>query len=193
MLHYIALTAYNVGFGGKKHFVTYDVLRIVPKAVSLLTMIIGVFQLLDQYKTVSTDNQQLISVILLSIGLIAFVVDLSSDPKEEYNVAGKKLLVLFNELRRIYLEVDSLSDSSDFSTYIARIDAITQEVSHISISKQVVMGNWLTHIGFFYVMQSKWVSKELGHTWRDKLPILHFETLIYVSVAFAIVYSILYL
>lgn len=179
LLQSIAQSAYDIGFGGKKHFITYDILRITPRAISVLTMILGVYQLLTWYKeNVTAGKQDFIAATLIAIGLIALVIDLLSDSKEEYNLVGKRLLNFFNELRRMHLTVSAMDETSDFSTFIARHEAIVNEASTISISKQTIFTHWLTHFGFFYVMQSKWVVSELKLTWRDKYPIMHMETYI---------------
>lgn len=189
LLKNIAQCGYDIGFGGKKHFITYDLLRITPRLISVLTMILGVFQLLSWYKVnVNSGSQDAIAAALIAIGLIALVVDLMSDNKEEYNVVGKQLIMYFNELRRMHLTVISKDESDDFTVQITRLEEIVDEASKISISKQAICTHWLTHFGFFYVMQSKWVVDELKLNWRDKYPLFHLETMAFMVIVLMILY-----
>lgn len=183
ILRSIAESAYNIGFGGKKHFVTYDIYRIFPRAISVITMIIGVFQLLNWYKTtISSNIQDFVSAGLIAVGLIGLVLDLTGDDKENYNKVGKKLVGYFNELRRMYHQVESLDESSDFQSFIKRLEEINTHVEEIAISKQAIFTHWITHIEFFQRMQSKWVVDELGLTWKDKMPIFHWETFVFILI-----------
>ena len=42
---YIAKTAYNVGFGAKKNFASYDIVRNLNQYTSILSMIVAVLAL----------------------------------------------------------------------------------------------------------------------------------------------------
>lgn len=194
LLHNIAQSAYDIGFGGKKHFITYDVHRILPRFISVATLVIGILQLSSFYKSTNAISQEWISIILIVIGVISLVLDLLGDRKEEYEIAGKKLIGYFNELRRMYFEIDSLNDSADFSIYEIRLNDICQNVNNISISKQAIATHIITHIGFFNVMQSNWVVTELKLTWRDKFPIYHWESILtFIIISAILIKVILYL
>jgi hypothetical protein len=179
LLTYIAETAYNIGFGGKKHFITYDMLRSLPRLISVVTIIIGVFQLLGWYKSsLSGDQQDLVAAALIAVGVIGFSLDMASDDKDEYNKAGKKLIGFFHELREMYHVVQSVDESADLHPFVERVRQIKTEAQEIAISKQLLFTHWATHIEFFQRMQTRWVVEELKLTWKDKMPIWHWETLV---------------
>src|SRR3984885_5359161 len=49
LLKHVAQTGYNVGYGAKKHFATYDMAVKVPGFISLLTFIVGLYFLLVDF------------------------------------------------------------------------------------------------------------------------------------------------
>ncbi|MEK4009950.1 SLATT domain-containing protein [Peribacillus sp. FSL M8-0224] len=175
LLKNIAETGYAIGFGGKKHFMTYDLYRIFPRLISCITIFIGIMQLTNIYKeTVHTNVGDVISAVLIIVGILGLVLDFHGDNKDQYEVAGKKLHSLFNELRTMYNEV-KYTEEIDLAPYKVRLKEIQKE-SEIGISKQAIGTHIITHFGFFQVMQSKWVTEELKLTTKDKFPFLHWES-----------------
>lgn len=187
ILYNIAQAAYDIGFGGKKHFITYDIHRVLPRFISVATLIVGIIQLSSFYQDTSNLVQEWLSISLIIIGVISLVLDLLGDRKEEYELTGKRLIGYFNELRRMYFEVKNLGDSADFSSYTNRLNEICQDASNISISRQAIGIHLITHFGFFNVMQTNWVVSELKLTWRDKFPLYHWEMILLLSLIIAIV------
>jgi len=188
VLKKIAESGYNIGFGGKKHFVTYDLYRIFPRLIGIATIMVGIIQLTDLFEDfVNPYASDILSALLIIVGVLGLVIDLSSENKESYEVVGKKLLSYFNELRSMYNEVDGLIDESNLSTYNDRIKQINDEADHLSMSKQAIGTHIITHLGFFYVMQSKWVVNELKLTWKDKFPLLHWESFLLCGILFLLV------
>lgn len=182
VLNNIAKTAYNIGFGGKKHFVTFDMYRILPRLISTITIFIGIIQLTYVYddEVINANGKELIAAVLICVGILGLILDLLGTDKSKYNLIGKQLIGYYNELADLYAEVSSLdnNDSIDWKAYDDRRSKISQSAQEVSISEQLIFTHWLTHFGFFYSMQSNWVVKELNLTWKDKFPLLHFESLI---------------
>lgn len=192
LLKNIASTAYNIGFGGKKHLKTYDIYSKFPRFLSIFTIIIGVFQLLNVYKeNFNVTAQDIISATLITIGIISLVLDFNGEKKDLYNETGKKLLSLFNELRIMYHTIQNSSDQTQLNLSHKRLQEIEIEASSISISSQALCTNLLTHHGFFAELQSDWVSKELGLTWKDKFPRFHWESLLIYLFLICLVYILL--
>lgn len=188
LLKKIAETGYNIGFGGKKHFVTYDLYRIFPRLIGSVTIMIGIIQLTDLYKDfINPYVGDLLSALLIVVGVFGLVIDFSSENKERYEEAGKVLLRLFNELRNMYHEVESLPDNSNLNSYNEEIKKITDEASLTAISRQAIGTHIITHFGFFQVMQSNWVVKELGLTRRDKFPFFHWESIFLLIVVIVVI------
>jgi len=183
LLTNIARSAYNIGFGGKKHFITYDIYRIAPRLISVLTTIVGVYQLSTWYEKINDlQAKDLVSITLIAFGIIGLVLDLLSDNKDKYEQAGRKLIDYYNELTAIYYAVKSQNDPiQNWQIYENRRKDIVTEASSFSISNQAILTHWFTHFGFFKTMQSDWVVKELGLTFKSKYPFVHIETFIFIS------------
>ncbi|WP_242285179.1 SLATT domain-containing protein [Bacillus cereus group sp. BfR-BA-01394] len=184
LLHNIARTAYNIGFGGKKHFVTYDMYRVFPRLISIITTIIGVYQLSIWYKSVDNEGvKDFISISLIAVGIIGLVLDLLGDNKQEYNIVGKKMLRYFNELGDMYNDIKNQQGPvNNLEIYEQRRREISEDVDQCSLSDQAIFTHWWTHIAFFNTMQSNWVVKELKLGFKDRYPIFHIETLFLVII-----------
>lgn len=177
LLRSIAETGYNVGFGGKKHFMTYDLYRIFPRLISYVIIFIGIIQLTNIYKeVVQTNIGDLLSAILIIVGILGLVLDFNGENKDSYEVVGKKLLSLFNELRSMHGEVKNTEETADLKAFKVRLREIQEEFDDVSLSKQAIGTHIITHFGFFQVMQSKWITNELKLTAKDKFPFLHWES-----------------
>lgn len=179
LLKSIAETGYNVGFGAKRHFVTYDTYRIVPKLFSIITLIIGVFQLTNIYKTNVTGNlAEWCSFLLIGVGLIALVVDLRSKSLEDYNMVGKELQGSYNRLRLLYNQVKGNQEDRDFSAEIEVLNNIEMRFREISISEQATATHILTNLRFFTETQIDWLDEQLHFSIRDKFPFFHPESFV---------------
>jgi predicted membrane chloride channel (bestrophin family) len=153
LLKSISETGYNIGFGGKKHFVTYDLYRIFPRLISCVVICIGILQLTNLYKEhVSTNVGDCLSAIIIIVGIIGIVLDLQGDNKDAYEKAGKKLLALFNELRGMYHDVKFAEEHESLISIEVRLKEIQKEADEVSISKQAIGTLIITHFGFFKVM-----------------------------------------
>lgn len=176
LLRSVAESGYNVGFGAKRHFKTYDMLRFAPKLISWMIIFIGIMQLSSYYKDFAKNDpnaSELTTIILIIIGIIGLIIDHCSFDKEQYNQAGIKLIRLFNELRIMYNQIKGMDENSDFSTQLDRLNQIIDEASKIGISEQLMFSGWLTHISFFGgETQIDWIDEQLNFNFfKDKCPI----------------------
>ena len=191
LLNSIAQSGYNIGFGAKKHFVTYDIYRVIPKLTSFAVLAIGILQLTSVYKRLCTgDVSDVVSASLVIIGLLAFTVDITSKNSERFNEAGKILIGKFNRLRNMYNEASSLDDSD-----IDRLDKLSQELEQIeqdsqavAISEQAIGTHILTNTLFFGSMQVGWIENELHLGIKDKFPFFHIEAFLIYAVVLAVIY-----
>lgn len=69
LLKSIAETAYNVGFGGRKHWATYDIVDKVPGLIGFLSTAFGIFALI--YDKLSEKS---LSAAFIVFGLIALYI-----------------------------------------------------------------------------------------------------------------------
>lgn len=176
LLKSIAQAGYNVGFGAKKHFITYDFHRVLPKLISFIVLFIGVFQLTEVFKKhISVEYSDYISIALILLALVALSVDFLGKNIERYNVSGKELLCLFNELRQIYNDAKECQDESKLVRYSELLIKIEKHYPSVSISEQAIFTHILTNVRFFSEMQIDWIDEQLHFTIKDKFPFYHPE------------------
>ncbi|MDQ0288580.1 SLATT domain-containing protein [Oligosphaera ethanolica] len=84
LLKQIADSAYNVGFGAKKHFATYDMVEKAPGIVAFLSMGVGIFGLV-----IDILSTKLFSAIFLVLGIAIFYIERYNSNNDEY--AKKRL------------------------------------------------------------------------------------------------------
>src|ERR1035437_3257855 len=100
LLKRIADTAYNVGFGAKKHFATYDITAKVPGFIGFVSTAVGVFGLV--FDLLSTKT---LSAAFIVLGIMGISITLYDHKKEKYAEAGTKLTQIFNRLKALYFNV----------------------------------------------------------------------------------------
>src|SRR5258706_4190085 len=100
LLKDIADTAYNVGFGAKKHFATYDMTTKMPGLIAFISTGFGVFGLVFDILTTKA-----LSATFIVLGIMGICITLYDHKKEKYADAGTKLTNLFNRLKALYFNV----------------------------------------------------------------------------------------
>jgi hypothetical protein len=161
LLKSIAETGYNVGFGAKKHFATYDIVEKGPGWIGFLSLAVGVFGLI--YEQLSTKTP---SAILIIAGIVSLYV--SFYRAGEYERVGKELTTIYNGLRDLYRSVQSGMDVQAAADKLALAENRFYE---ISISKQILFSDWYAHYKFFGQHQTDWINEQLNFKpWKDKVP-----------------------
>lgn len=180
LLAQIADTAYNVGFGAKKHFATYDIVEKAPGWIGFISLAVGVFALFVDI--LATKH---ISAILIVLGISGLLINGYVEIKNKYDEAGKRLTILFNELKALYLSVKT-SNNADFQIQVAQLERIEKDFHAASISKQIVFSDWYAHYKFFWQHQIEWIDEQKNfRLLRDKIP-LSFSALIALSIVLLI-------
>lgn len=105
LLKQIADVAYNVGFGAKKHFATYDIVEKAPGLISFSSMAVGIFGLV-----IDILSAKSLSAAFLVLGIAGFYIERYNEDKDKYAEKGSDLTQLFNELKTLYYKVKSSSD-----------------------------------------------------------------------------------
>ena len=166
LLKRIADTAYNVGFGAKKHFATFDIVDKAPGWIGFISLTVGVFALyLD---TLATKH---ISAILVVLGIAGLLINTYGESKQQYESKGVLLTNLFNRLKSLYFSLKS-SNNSDFSAEIIELERIELEFNSNGISKQILFSDWYAHYKFFWQHQIEWIDEQKQFKfWRDKIPL----------------------
>lgn len=165
ILKALAKHGYNVGFGAKKNFASYDIVTKLPSWVSFLILAIGIIQLgYPQFATKAIS----IALILLSIAII--FVGFYNSSVNDFEEEGKRLTGIYNQLQNLYHKVHS-SDQSQFTSEVNEMNKIMDDFYSKTISKQVFLSNWYAHFKFFYEMQIDWVDEQLKFRFfKDKFP-----------------------
>lgn len=167
LLESIAVTAYNVGFGAKKHFATYDIAEKLPGLISFLSMAFGTYALVVEELSV-----KILSASIIVLGIIGLYVSFYESNKTQYDKVGTKLTLLFDELRYLYMSAKIKHDEKDIAQIQEKLRDIEQEYYEISISKQIIFSDWYAHYKFFWQQQTDWINeqKKFG-LFRDKIPL----------------------
>lgn len=162
LLKSIAEMGYNVGFGAKKHFATYDIVEKVPGLIGFISIAIGILSLVF-----APLSAKLPSACLTIAGVLALYINFFDHCKGDYDREGRSLTVLFNRLRDLYRQVQA---GADVTASHAELKAIETEFYASGLSKQIVGSDWYAHYKFFAQMQIEWVAEQKRFTWRDKVP-----------------------
>lgn len=162
----IAETAYNVGFGGRKHWATYDIVDKIPGLIGFLSTAFGIFSLI--YEKLSEKQ---LSAAFIVFGLIALYITFYEPNKAKYAESANKLTTLFNALRDLYRNVQS-HVGDDVDAFTDQLHAIENEYYATTISKQILFSDWYAHYKFFWQYQIDWVDEQKKFSFfRDKLPL----------------------
>ncbi|MCJ2084332.1 SLATT domain-containing protein [Methylobacterium sp. J-090] len=173
LLKTIAEKGYDVAFGVKKTFATYDIVGKGPGWVGIISSAVGIFALI--YDPLSAKVP---SAILLIAGIASLY--LSFYRAEEYENAANKLLHQYNKLKSLYRSVQSGQD-----TTAAKIEFDTIDVEYYSttIGRQVFLSGWYAHYKLFAETQIDWMDEQLHFTWKDKVPLSAQITIVVLAIA----------
>ena len=179
LLKSVAETGYNVGYGAKKHFATYDIVQKTPGGIAFLSLAVGVFALVFD-----TISNRMIGASVVVLGIAGLYVSLYDPEKGTYEKHGVKLTQLFTELRDLYRDIKSSSDEADLPGFRDRLKAIEAEYYSTGTSKQILFSDWYAHYKFFWQHQIGWVDEQKHFRFlRDKVPL----TFTLMVVAFVLV------
>lgn len=166
LLKSIATNGYNVGFGAKKNFASYDLVIKLPSWIGFITLGLGIIQL--GYPVIG--NCKWLSTILILVSVAALYINVFNSSADKFEEEGIRLTKIFNRLRNLYFKVKS-SDKNDFTDEVNEMNGIMEEYYSNVISKQVFMSQWFAHFKFFYEMQIDWIEDQLKFKFlKDKVP-----------------------
>ena len=166
LLKQIAEAGYNVGFGAKKHFATYDIIEKAPGLIGFVSMGVGVFALF-----IDMLASKHISAIMIILGIAALYISSYNESKNTYDQAGKELTRIYNELHTLYDTVKT-STEGDWAAVQGELKQLQSACFAVCISKQILFSNWYAHYKFFWEMQIGWVDEQKQFRFfRDKIPL----------------------
>lgn len=184
LLKYIAENAYDVGFGAKKHFATFDIVEKVPSILNIFTISIAILALVSDEL-----SSKVISASLLIIGFIGLSINSYSNNIQIYNKKGKKITLIFEALKKLYLEVENHEDKVNYEEVLNKITDLEKQFHEEAISKQITFSNWYAHYKFFFEMQIDWLDNELHFSFfKDKVPVsfIFFIIVVFLGVLYYI-------
>lgn len=161
LLKAIAEKGYDVVFGVKKTFATYDIASKGPGWIGFMSSAVGVLALI--FDPLSAKFPSAILVIAGIAGLY-----LSFYRTEEYEEAANAQLVLYNRLKSLYRSVQS---GMDLGAARAEYDAIESAYYSVTVGKQVFLSGWYAHYKLFAESQYDWMDEQIHFTWKDKWPV----------------------
>jgi hypothetical protein len=166
LLKQIADAGYNIGFGAKKHFATFDIVEKAPGWIGFISTAVGIFSLF-----VDALASKSISAGFIVFGLSTFYINSYSELKNSYEEKGKLLTRLFDELKALYFQVKS-SELSELAEEVKALSDIQSRYHAITISKQIFVSDWYAHYKFFWQHQIGWIDEQKHFKfWRDKVPL----------------------
>ena len=178
LLKCIADTGYNVGFGAKKHFATYDLVEKSPGWISFISIAFGIYSL--AFKELSTS---FLSASFTVLGVVGLYVSMYDAKKSDYEKAGVELTKIYNQLRALYCSVQSKSDSDDLTSLISEYQRLESQYYSIGLSKQILFSDWYAHYKFFWQHQIEWVDEQKNFSFfRDKVPLSFYMFLVVLIV-----------
>ena len=178
LLKCIAQAGYNVGFGAKKHFATYDIVLKVPGIIAIVSLVVGIFGLV--FDLLSTKY---LSASFIVLGIVGIFISLYEHKKQSYENTGKQLTDIFNSLKTLYYNTKAAQDQS-LVEYEKQLEQYQKEAQATCISQQILFSDWYAHYKFFWQDQIDWIEEQKQFRFfRDKLPL----TFSFVSVLFLLV------
>ena len=176
LLKHIAQTAYNVGFGAKKNFSTYDIVAKMPGLIGFVSLAFGVYALVFE-----ALNAKFFSASLIILGVIGMCITFYDAKKDEYAKTGVELTKLFNKLKILYGKVKAEQGALD--PYIVELEQLENEYNNVSMHHQIIFSNWYAHYKFFWEHQIDWVDEQLKFKFfRDKIPLSFMCCIISIAV-----------
>lgn len=165
LLTHIASAGYNVGFGAKKTFATFDIVSKIPGWIGIISLAVSVLGL---YMEEMSSKHIAAVFIILSIG--SLYINFYDGDKNKYEEAGKKQTAIYRKIERLYYDAKA-ENEPDSVKYIDQLDTMMRDFDETTITRQIFGSNWYAHYKFFSEMEKRWVEQQLSLTfWKDKFP-----------------------
>ena len=181
LLKVIAEKGYDIGFGAKKHFATYDVIEKAPGWISFISIAVGILGLI--FSCLATKY---ISAVIIIVGISSLYINFYDHKKEEYNKAGQDMTRILSKLKALYYNVKDSPEGTDLSHYEDTLDSLESQFYAMGLSKQILASNWYAHYKFFWEQQIQWIDEQLKFKiFRDKIPLSLMIFVVLIAVIFA--------
>lgn len=167
LLKYITIAGYDVGFGAKKHFASYDIIEKGPGWLGFFSLAGGIYGLFIPFWATTH-----VAAVFVIFGVVALYIGFYGSEKGRYEEVGKALTGGFHALHVHYREVKSMPDNADFTQQLKDVQKLHNEMLSKSVSKQIFLSDWYAHYKFFWIAQVDWINEARPFSfWRDKIPL----------------------
>lgn len=167
LLKLIACAGYDIGFGAKKHFATFDIIEKGPGWLGFISLVGGIYGLFVQWLTT-----QHAAAVFVVFGVISLYIGSYGSEKAKYEEVGRALTKAFHDLHTLYRTVESQPASANTAPFVSQLEAIRASVLTIGISKQIFLSDWYAHYKFFWQAQVDWIAEKRPFSFfRDKVPL----------------------
>ncbi len=167
LLKLVAESGYNLGYGAKKHFATFDLIEKLPGWLGFFAFVIGIFALFTASLATPT-----VSAWMLVFAVSTLYINGYNSEKANYDNCGKRLTGYYNDLRTLYYEVKSLPETTNFAPFVVRHKEIYDAAFVQTVSKQILFSDWYAHYKFFWQQQIEWIDEQKHFKlFRDKIPL----------------------
>lgn len=165
-LNTLAQKGYDIGFGAKKNFASYDIINKLPSWIGFISLTIGIIQI--AYENIPFNKE--LSILLIFVGIAIMYIEVFKNKAEDYNNEGIRLTRIFNSIRDLYY-LSKSDNNFNYQNYEVQYQNLLNDFYSNTISKQVFMSQWFAHYKLFYEMQVQWIEDELQlKFFKDKVP-----------------------
>ncbi|PMM25257.1 SLATT domain-containing protein [Vibrio lentus] len=159
----IANTAYNIIYGAKLNYSSYELSKAFSSGISYFSLAIGIITL--AYVEIASKE---LSVTLLLLGLFGLLISKSPDSLVALKSGANKLTELHDLLKNLYAQVDT---TSDYHALRENMASIQSQARGYYQTDQLLFASWFAHHKLFNEHQSDWMCEALNLTfWKDKVP-----------------------
>lgn len=185
LLKLIACAGYDIGFGAKKHFATFDIIEKGPGWLGFISLVGGIYGLF-----VPLLSAQHAAAVFVVFGVVSLYIGLYGSEKAKYEEVGRTLTKAFHDLHTLYRTVESQPAGTDMTPFVTQLETLRAGVLSVGISKQIFLSDWYAHYKFFWQAQVDWISEKRPFSFfRDKIPLTVYAVLLVVLVAAALTYT----
>ena len=163
---HIARVGYDVGFGSKKHFATYDLIEKGPGWLALFSLIGGLWALF-----VPALESKHLAALFIVFSFVTLYISQYAAEKDKYRDAGVALIKIYHQLAALAATTATLTTDSDLQSAFDEANRLRDEAIARGITKQMFASDWYAHFKFFFQTQHDWVDAQLHFGFfKDKIP-----------------------
>lgn len=183
-LDQLANFGYNVGFGAKKNFASFDMINTIPSMVTLASIVIGIMSLVFD----SFAARHIAAYVTIS-GVVGVYIETFRSRSEQFVKAGISLTGTFNKISNLYHKAASARSEEDMDAVEKEYLLLQETYQSQSSPNQVPFSDWYAHYKFFWQGQIGWIDeRKKFRLFRDKIPLSSVVTI--MATGFILIYSL---